>query len=59
LNATISGKTDQVSLVHNGSRVFGAKRYFLTSASCVKAFGSNLELSGLALVAKVEGALNT
>jgi len=53
LNATISGKTDQVSLAHNGSRIVGAKRLFLTSTSCVKVFGSNFELSGLALVAKV------
>jgi len=40
LNATISGKTDQVSmhLAHNGSGVFGAKRLFLASMSCVKVF---------------------
>jgi len=48
LNANISGKTHQVSMVHNGS-----KRLFLTSTSCVKVFENNFELSGLALVAKV------
>jgi len=42
LNATISGKTDQVScaLVHNGSGVFGAKRLYLASMSCMKVFRS-------------------
>ena len=29
-----------VPLAHNGSGVFGAKRLFLASMSCVKAFGS-------------------
>ena len=29
-----------VSLAHNGSVVFGAKRIFLASMSCVKAFRS-------------------
>jgi len=38
LNATISGKTDQVSLAHNGLGVFGAKQLFLTSTSFVKVF---------------------
>ena len=45
-----------VPLAHNGSGVFGAKRLFLASMSCVKAFRSTFkayELSGLALVAKV------
>ena len=41
-NATISGKTDQVScvLVHNVSSVFGAKRLFLACTSFVKVFRS-------------------
>jgi len=46
-----------VPLAHNGSGVFGAKRLFLASMSCVKVFRSTFragyELSGLALVAKV------
>jgi len=32
-----------VSLSHNGSGVFGAKRLFLVSMSCVKAFRSTLK----------------
>jgi len=43
LNATISGKTSQVSLAHNGSGVFGAKRLFLASMSCVKALRSTFK----------------
>jgi len=44
-----------VRLAHNGSDVFGAKRLFLASKSCVKDFRSTFmaELAGLALVAKV------
>jgi len=43
-----------VPLAHNGSGVFGAKRLFLASMSCVKAIEARLghELSGLALNAK-------
>jgi len=45
LNATISGKTSQVSLAHNGfgSGVFGAMRLFLASTSCVKVFRSTFK----------------
>ena len=42
LNATISGKTDQVSYVFGAYRIslFGAKWLFLASMSCVKVFRS-------------------
>jgi len=56
LNATISGKTDQVSLAHNGSGVFGAKRLFLASTSYVKVFRSMFNATsfqGMHLVANV------
>jgi len=45
LIATISGKTIRclVSLAHNGSGVFGAKRHFLASTSCVKVFTSTFK----------------
>jgi len=32
-----------VPLAHNGSGVFGAKRLFLASMSCVKVFGSKFK----------------
>ena len=40
LNASISGKYIRciLSLAHNGSGVFGAKRPYLASTSCVKVF---------------------
>jgi len=47
LNATISGKTDQVSLAHNGSRIVGAKRLFLISTSCVKDLEATLSFQVL------------
>jgi len=50
-----------VPLAHNGSGVFGAKRLFLASMSCVKVFRGThkgYELSGLALVAKVRVTLS-
>jgi len=56
LNATISGKTDQVSLAHNGSGVFGTKRLFLASTSYVKVFRSTFNATsfqGMHLVANV------
>ena len=43
MNATISGKTDQVPLAHNGSGVFGAKWLFLASTSGVKVFRSKFK----------------
>jgi len=32
-----------MSLAHNGSGVFGAKRHFLASTSCVKVFRSKFK----------------
>ena len=45
LNATISDKGVRclVPLAHNGSGVFGAKRLFLASMSCVKVFTSTFK----------------
>jgi len=43
LNATISDKMGQVSLSHKGSGVFGVKRLFLASMSCVKALRSTFK----------------
>ena len=33
-----------MSLAHNGSGVFGAKRHFLASTSCVKVFRSKFKV---------------
>jgi len=33
-----------MSLAHNGSGVFGAKRHFLASTNCVKVFRSKFKL---------------
>jgi len=45
LNATISSKRIRclVPLAHNGSGVFGEKRLFLASMSCVKVFRSTFK----------------
>ena len=36
-----------VSLAHNGSGVFGAKRLFLASMSCLKVFTSTCKAKGI------------
>jgi len=46
-----------VSLAHNGSGVFGAKRFFLASMNCVKRFRSTfkaLSFQGLHWLQKLE-----